>query len=55
MNNYKKLKCVQGLIVGLEEQIYRLKNFKELDKEKEEVLVNEYFNAVKEIVNEETS
>ena len=58
MDNYKKLKAVQGLIMSLDEQIYRLDQYKEpvsqenLLKE-ESRIVNNYFVNIKKFINEE--
>lgn len=55
MDKYKKLKMVQGLIMALDEQIYRHEQFKKLDKETEKKLVDEYFKCVLETLRTEES
>lgn len=53
MNTYQKLKAVQGLIVSLDEQIFRQEQFKKITRESEEQTVAQYFNAVREILDKE--
>ena len=55
MDKYKKLKAVQGLITSLDEQIYRYQQagWINLDaKENEEKLINQYYDAILELLNE---
>ena len=53
MDKYKKLKAVQGLIVSLDEQIFRYEQFKKIDQAIESQLVNQYFEAVDDVLNME--
>lgn len=50
MDTYKKLKAVQALVASLDEQIYRGEQFKKIDKQTENNLVEEYFVAIKELM-----
>lgn len=59
MDNYKKLKASQGLIVSLDEQLWKADQlFKDSDKEDKQRLaqkiVNEYFTAIQGLLNEKT-
>lgn len=52
MDKYKKLKAVQGLIASLDEQIFRHEQFKRVPMQSAEPkMVDQYFEAIKEIVN----
>lgn len=54
MNNYQKIKCVQGLIISLDEQIYRLDrlNNPKPGKADYDLVIEQYFNAIKEQLDE---
>jgi hypothetical protein len=47
MDKYKKIKCVQGLIMSLDEQIYRYDQLK-LDPEFYDKMVDQYYDAILE-------
>ncbi len=47
MDKHLKLKCVQGLIIGLEEQFYRLDQMKVKAEIYNEVL-DKFYNAIRE-------
>jgi len=50
MDNYKKIMCVKGLIMSLDEQLYQLKQ-KELTEHKFDIIVNNYYKAIKDFLN----
>jgi hypothetical protein len=52
MDKYKKLKAVQGLIVSLDEQIYRMEQFhkEEFSQAVEEKVIDQYYSAVTELL-----
>lgn len=52
MDKYRKLKAIQGLIVSLDEQIYRYDQGKQgpIHSHHEKTIVEEYFQAVKELL-----
>ncbi len=57
MDNYQKLKAVQGLIMSLDEQIYRYEkagkfpNPKPGDNIIETQLIDQYFTAIREVLD----
>lgn len=53
MDNYKRLMCVKGLILSLDEQLYKLYQGKDLTKEVENRVVDEYYKAIKEQLKDE--
>lgn len=56
MDKYQKLKAVQGLIHGLDEQYYRIDHHPEKHLKTQEVyndILNKFYNAVLEILKEE--
>lgn len=53
LDKYKKLKAVQGLIASLDEQIFRQEQFKKITPESEKQTVDQYFEAVKNLINKE--
>jgi len=55
MDKYKKIKCVQGLIISLDEQIYRHDNLKDLDQAKEATIINSYYKAILEQLKDDTN
>lgn len=50
MDKYKKLKAVQGLIISLDEQIYRFDQ-KNSGQVVEKQLTDQYFEAILELLN----
>lgn len=54
MDKYKTLKAVQGLIASLDEQIYRMEQFKRVPiEDAEPKTVDQYFEAIKNLINGE--
>ncbi len=52
MDKYKKLKAVQGLIISLDEQIYRMEQYKRVPiQDMEPKLIDQYFTAIKELID----
>jgi len=52
MTEYQKLKAIQGLVVSLDEQIFRAEQFKRVTVPETEIeLVNQYYKAVGEILD----
>ena len=54
MDKYEKLKAVQGLIQGLDEQFYRLDNHpdpKIKTKEMYARIMNQFYNAILEVLS----
>jgi hypothetical protein len=51
MDRYRKIKCVQGLIISLDEQIYRADQNKASD-EHHDMIINKYWDAMREQLDE---
>lgn len=52
MDKYKKLKAVQGLIASLDEQLFRMEQFKRVPiEDAEPKMVDQYFEAIKEVLD----
>lgn len=52
MDRYKKLMCVKGLIMSLDEQFYRLDQGKSAGLHAYDVVLNKYWDAIKEQLSE---
>ena len=54
MDRYKKLMCVKGLIISLDEQMYRVDQKKDMASEMEYgTLVEQYYKSIIEFLNKE--
>ena len=52
MDNYQKLKAVQGLIMSLDEQIYRLDQ-NQGTKEDYKIILDKYYDSILEFLQKE--
>jgi len=53
MDKYKSLMCVKGLIISLDEQLYKLYQGKELNDTIQNKIVEEYYNAIYDFLTKE--
>ena len=52
MDNYKRLKATQGLIMSLDEQLYQAKQ-KDIKDDLLKSIIDEYFKVIVEFLNKE--
>jgi len=53
MDSFKKIACVKGLIIGMEEELYKYFQKDNLPKNLRDTIINEYYKSIVEFLNKE--